>query len=77
MSRPALPVLTSTGDPAHGALETNVRRMADQLNGQIGALSAADIAFTAVAADWVAPVPTTLAEALGRLAAAAGAHPVP
>jgi hypothetical protein len=69
-------VLEQSGlDPqAHGALQ----RTFDGLRSDIDGISAADIPFTANAADWVAPVPTTVAEALRRIAAnSAGAHPVP
>lgn len=75
--RRALPALGTTGRPELVGLEGNVRRLGDQLHGQLLALDADDIAFSAAPADWVAPVPTTLGEAVRRLAAAAGAHPVP
>ena len=77
----ALPHLTSTGDPGMVPMETATRRALDQMHAQFGgeldALTAASIPFAANAADWVAPAPTTVQEALRRLAAAAGAHPVP
>lgn len=41
------------------------------------ARTARDIPFEADPADWVAPVPTTVHDALRRLAASAGVHPVP
>lgn len=77
----ALPVLTSSGDPKLSQFEGAVRDMGTQIHQQFGAeldgLDASRIPFTATAADWVAPPPTTVAQALARLAAAAGAHPVP
>lgn len=77
----ALPILTASGRPELSALEGAVRDMGTQIHQQFGAeldgLDAARIPFTATAADWVAPPPTTVADALRRLAAAAGAHPVP
>lgn len=80
MPRRALPLLTTTGNPDHVALEANVRNALDQTHVQLGALTAADIAYEATTADWVAPAPTTVAEALRRLAAfahAASGTPVP
>jgi len=70
-------VLSSTGNPDHVGLETNVRRALDQARGQMDGLSAADIAYSATPADWVSPPPTNLQQAVTRLAASAGVHPVP
>lgn len=81
MPKRALPVLTSTGTPGLQALEGSVRDMGTQIHQQFSAeldgLDASRIPFTATPADWVAPAPTNVADALRRLAAAAGAHPVP
>lgn len=72
MSR-ALPLLTSTGDPAHTALETNVRRLADQMHQQLNDTTGEQVAYTpAVAANWTGTPPTTIAAALDRIAAALG-----
>lgn len=49
-----------------------------RVRSSISALSASDIAYTPVdASQWDAPLPTTLQEALDRLAAAGGTNPVP
>ncbi len=72
MSR-AQPFLTSTGDPAHVSLETNVRRMADQMHQQLEATDAGDVSYTpAVAANWSGTPPATVREAFDRIAAALG-----
>jgi len=78
MPRRPLPVLTTTGRPELSALEGSVRDMGTDLHRQMGELSAEDISYTpGDASDWVSPAPTTLAEALDRLAAAGGVTPVP
>ena len=70
-------VLEQTGDPSHTQLHGNIQRTFDRLTSSVNAVTAASIPFSANAADWVAPAPTNVQDALRRLAAAAGAHPVP
>lgn len=71
----SLPALVTTGDPAHTQLETNVRNALDQLNGNLGGMTALDVAYTpATAANWASPAPTTVADALDRLVAAMISH---
>jgi hypothetical protein len=76
MTRRAAPVVGSTGRSEHVQLEGIVRRVADQLHGQVGAV--ADEAATyapASSTDWSGSPPSTIAEALDRIAAALG--PIP
>ena len=63
------------GDPAANGRE--VQRALDGMRTDVSRLTAEDIAFEATPADWVAPVPTNLHQAITRLAAAGGTHPVP
>lgn len=78
MPRRSLPVLTTTGRPELSALEGAVRDMGVDLHRQMTSLDASEISYSpGDAADWVSPAPTTLAEALDRLAAAGGVTPVP
>jgi hypothetical protein len=59
-------------------LERSVQTHLDGLRGDMTRLSASDIAYTpGDSTDWVSPAPTTLAQALDRLAAAGGVTPVP
>jgi hypothetical protein len=75
--------LESTGIPAgvHGAHQRalgEVARDVGSIEEQIGALDASQIAYTpTTSGDWVAPAPTTVQDALDRLAAAGGVTPVP
>jgi len=58
------------GDRLHSDMELGLKRIRDDIN--------ATAAYTpAVASDWVAPLPTTIGDALNRLAAAGGTTPVP
>ena len=60
-----------SGDP-------NVQRGFDGLFEDLSSLSAEDVAYTpGNSADWVSPAPTTVQQALDRLAAAGGVTPVP
>lgn len=78
MPRRALPALATTGRPELEQLEANVRRALDQGHGQLGALDATDIAYApGTPSNWVSPAPTTVQQALDRLAAAGGTVPVP
>lgn len=72
MSR-ALPTLTTTGDPAHTGLETNIRRMADQMHSQLNAMDGGDVSYhPSSVTDWSGNPPRTIAQALDRIAAALG-----
>lgn len=72
----AVPRLTTTGNPAHVELEAAVRRALDQTHAQLGALAASDIAYTpASLTAWSGTAPSTVGEALDRIAAALG--PIP
>ena len=61
--------LESTGAPGMDALEGNVQRALDQVRGRVDTLNAYS---PAAPADWTGSPPTTLAEALDRIAAALG-----
>lgn len=75
--------LESTGIPPaqvgqHQRAFDGVAADMDDLDGRITALDASQVAYTpADSADWVSPAPTTVADAIDRLAAAGGVTPVP
>ena len=83
MTAPKRYLVEGTGlDPRvrgqHQRALDNVARDFGSLSERIDGLSAADIAYTpGDSSDWVAPAPTTLQQALDRLAAAGGVTPVP
>lgn len=60
-----------------GRAEDDRGRIQRFVDSRVSALSAESVPFEADAADWVAPVPTNVGDALRRLAAAGGTHPVP
>lgn len=74
-----LPTVEHT--PGQEAMTNKIQRslsgMRQDINDNLSSLTAADIQFTPNPADWVAPAPTNLQDAIRRLAASAGAHPVP
>lgn len=75
---PPLRRVETTGRPELVGLERSVQQHLDGLRGDIRDLDAGSVAYTpSNPADWVSPAPTTAQEALDRLAASAGAHPVP
>ena len=56
-----------------GANGRDVQRALDALGADVGSLSASDIAYTpANSSDWTPPLPTTVANALDRLAVGGG-----
>lgn len=62
---------SASSDPARNALD--VQSALDALGQDVSGLSASDIAYTpANAGDWTAPLPTTVADALDRLAVGGG-----
>lgn len=77
MNLPSI-TLSPTGNPDHSTLEGNIRRSFDQVTAGVNGLAATGISYVpGNPSDWVSPAPTTVQQALDRLAAAAGAHPVP
>lgn len=76
MAPPRRPVLESTAG-AEGQ-DRRVQRALDGLHQDMSGLDAGDVAYTpSSAASWVSPAPTTVQQALDRLAAAGGVTPVP
>ena len=66
-----LPVIEKSGRPELQTLEAAIDRL-------FASLDASSIPYTpAQRGDWVSPPPTTIQEALDRLAAAGGTTPVP
>ena len=70
------PIVEST--PGQEAMTQRIQRTFDGLHQDVSGLSASDIAYTpSNSSNWVSPAPTTLQQALDRLAAAGGTTPVP
>lgn len=68
---PPLRRLATTGRAEHVELEGNMQRHLDGVRADMQTYTPGN------AAHWVAPAPTTIAQALDRLAAAGGVTPVP
>lgn len=67
----SLPALTSTGRSEHVDLERNVRNALDQMRSQYLAMAASDVSYTPTTpSNWSGTAPTTVQQALDRLAAA-------
>jgi hypothetical protein len=69
------PIIEQT--PGQEAMTSRLQRTLNNVHQDVSNITASDIPFEATAADWVSPAPTNLQDAISRLAASAGAHPVP
>lgn len=63
--------------PGARTIQAETERALAGLRKDMGALSAADIAYTPAPGLYLDPQPTTVAEALDRQAAAGGTTPIP
>lgn len=70
MTRARQAVLERTGRPEVAPVEDAAQRALDQLGLDMADIETEAGAYTATAADWASPAPTTKADALSRLATA-------